>query len=1130
MTKLSLDVSRVRSGNVDDGAALSEVCNLQKDESRGAYSIFYQTMKLTKNSSKSALALLLGLSTLSGLAADVDVLATQTTFDAFYGVDVLSADTIWTKDNVYILTDRLYVKAGSNLTIEPGTKVYGTSDDAGTPGDFSDDTVGAIIVARGAKLIANGAPDAPIVFDALQSLEAERGMDLSYDPDLVAGPAPDQTTGGLWGGIIMLGSAYISSTDGSGINIGNNIIEGFLPATAEDNDSDGRDDILEYGFDATFPRNDEDSSGVVRYVSIRHGGYEVGDGNEINGLTLGGVGSDTIIEYVEVVSNQDDGLEFFGGTVNTKNIALIFNQDDSYDVDEGHTGTHQFWFAIQNPNSADNGGEWDGVTGSSKGSTDSSVIRSMPLIYNATFVGPGAASGVTGSDKGNNAFLIDDFFNGEVHNSIFHDFGEDLVEVTSDGEGGFNASNNTLGDFGGWDGAVNGSALTAPAGFLLANPFFTIAGVAQNGHTDIGTSPGFSTYTRSGSFYLTAIDPRPAAGSSPRVDAVSDAPEKVSYRGAFGEVNWLLGWTWMDEMGLVADTYVPAAGADVDVLASQTIFDATLGVKVLDGSKTWIKENVYILTDRLYVAAGTELRIEAGTKIYGTSDNDDTPGDFSDDTVGAIIVARGGRLIAAGTEANPIVMDALQALEAERGVDLSYDPDGVAGPAPDRTTSGLWGGVILLGDAYIAFTDGSGVNIGNNIIEGFLPATAEDNDADGRDDILEYGFDADFPRNDEDCSGIVQYLSIRHGGYEVGDGNEINGLTLGGVGSSTIIDHVEVVSNQDDGIEFFGGTVNTSYMAMIFNQDDSYDIDEGHTGVHQFWFAVQNPNSADNGGEWDGVTGSSKGSTDPSVTRSAPLIYNATFVGPGASSGVIGSDKGNSAFLADDHFNGEIYNSVFHDFSEDLVEVTSDGDGGFDVAENTLGAFGGFSVTNASVLNAPTAFIITNDFFTVGGVAQNGHTDVGTVPEFSTYTRDGSYYLQVLDPRPTASSALLVGNGASIEAGAPKVADYRGAFGPLDLWVANWTWYDENGYAALAPSVIEVTGIKVMSNGDVEISVVGSAEGMSVLSSNDATVGSFSPVPSGTAGSVLTVEASDVDVDANGSEFFKVIQSLLVQQ
>ena len=696
-------------------------------------------MKNTIRSTALTVSLMLGAGAFSASAADVDVIASQTAFDAFYGVRVLTGDTTWTKDNVYILTDRLYVKEDQTLTIEPGTKVYGTFDDDGTPGDFSDDRVGAVIVARGGKLIANGTPDEPIVFDALQTLEAERGVDLPYDPDSVAGPAPTVETGGLWGGIIMLGNAYIAFTDGGGVNIGNNIIEGFLPATAVDNDGDGRDDILEYGFDATFPRDDEDCSGVVRYVSIRHGGYEVGDGNEINGLTLGGVGRDTIIEYVEVVSNQDDGVEFFGGTVGTKNIALLFNQDDSFDVDEGHTGVHQFWFAIQNPNSADNGGEWDGVTGSSKSSQDASVMRSSPQIYNATFIGAGP--NLVGSDKGNNAFLIDDYFAANVQNSIFHDFGEGFIEVTSDGDGGFTASNNTIGAFGS-AGATNLSVLDASAGFLAANPFFSAADAPINGHTAVGTSPGFATYTRDSGGFLTAIDPRPVAGSSPRTDPVSDAPEKVDYRGAFGEQNWLLGWTWADSEGLVADTYVPAAGGDVDVIAEQTVFDAELGVPVMDGSRTWTKDNIYLLTDRLYVPAGTCLRIEPGTKIYGTTDDNGTSGDFSDDRVGAIIVARGGKLIAAGTPNDPIILDGIQTLEALRGADSALDPDTVVGPLPDRTTAGLWGGIIMLGNAYIAFTDGAGVNIGNNIIEGFLPATANDTDGDGRDEILEYGFDA----------------------------------------------------------------------------------------------------------------------------------------------------------------------------------------------------------------------------------------------------------------------------------------------------------------------------------------------------------------------------------------------------
>ena len=371
------------------------------------------------------------------------------------------------------------------------------------------------------------------------------------------------------------------------------------------------------------------------------------------------------------------------------------------------------------------------MTGGSKSSTDASVTRSAPQIYNATFVGAGP--GITGSDKGNNAFLLDDYFAANVQNSVFHDFAEAFVEVKSDGEGGFSASNNTIGAFGDYDGANNGSVLDAPVAFLGSNPFFSVTGTPINGHTNAGTDPGFSAYTRDGSGYLTSIDPRPATDSSPRTDDVSaGAPAAAAYRGAFGDTNWLLGWTWADAQGLVADAFVAeplVPATDVDVIASQTAFDAFYGVNVLTGSTTWTSDKIYILTDRVYVKEDQVLTIEPGTKVYGTFDDNGTAGNFSDDKVGAVIVARGGQLVADGTLEAPIVFDAIQSLEAVRGEDHPWDVDAVAGPAPTRETGGLWGGLIMLGSAYIAHTDSNGVNIGNNIIEGFLPATAVDNDS-----------------------------------------------------------------------------------------------------------------------------------------------------------------------------------------------------------------------------------------------------------------------------------------------------------------------------------------------------------------------------------------------------------------
>ena len=121
------------------------------------------------------------------------------------------------------------------------------------------------------------------------------------------------------------------------------------------------------------------------------------------------------------------------------------------------------------------------------------------------------------------------------------------------------------------------------------------------------------------------------------------------------------------------------------------------------------------------------------------------------------------------------------------------------------------------------------------------------------------------------------------------------------------IDHIEVFANADDGIEFFGGTVNTSHMVMAFNQDDSFDIDEGYNGTNQFWFAVQTPfaedgvsSGHDNGGEWDGTTGTRSWTASDNST---PVIYNATFIGSGTTA-LAGNDKGNNAIFIDDRFRG----------------------------------------------------------------------------------------------------------------------------------------------------------------------------------------------------------------------------------
>lgn len=230
----------------------------------------------------------------------------------------ITENTTWTSDKVYELGGRIAVEAGATLTIEPGTIIKGQ---AGLESNAT-----ALLIARGAKIMAEGTPDAPIIFTSVadeitpEQVAAGNFKSPNLEPDI----------NGLWGGVLILGNAPISASNESG-DITEVQIEGI--PTSDTNGLYGGDD-------------EADNSGVLKYVSIRHGGTNIGSGNEINGLSLGGVGSGTIIENVEIVANQDDGIEWFGGTVNVKNAVIWNVGDDGMDADQSWTGTMDNFMVI----------------------------------------------------------------------------------------------------------------------------------------------------------------------------------------------------------------------------------------------------------------------------------------------------------------------------------------------------------------------------------------------------------------------------------------------------------------------------------------------------------------------------------------------------------------------------------------------------------------------------------------------------------------------------------------------------------------------------------------------------------------------------------------------------------------
>ncbi|MEX0981249.1 MAG: hypothetical protein WD577_01395 [Bacteroidales bacterium] len=398
--------------------------------------------------------------------------------------------TTWSNDKEYLISGFVFVNDGQVLTIEPGTIIRAKAGHGSL--------ASALIIARGGKIVAEGTNIEPIIFTA-------EGDDLKGSVPLEAR--------GLWGGLIILGNAPINTKEGE------DMIEG-LPVSEPRSLYGGIDD--------------DDNSGILRYISIRHGGTNIGEGNEINGLTLGGVGRQTIVEYIEVISNEDDGIEIFGGTVNCKNLVVSFCGDDAFDIDQGYRGKCQFLLGI-NIESSDKALECSG------GLQPMQLLPgAFPSIYNATFVGDrrnsslalldynsyGAAhlinsilihtgKGIAVSNSGTgSSYSI--FRNGclTIQNNEYYDSGDTLLNIYCYNEAGdpFPQENSILRDsIHQWN-----------------NVYTNSLGISENSLNLLPNNTVFEHLAPyENSWY-----------------------EEVSYKGAFGSENWIEGWTLLHEQGL----------------------------------------------------------------------------------------------------------------------------------------------------------------------------------------------------------------------------------------------------------------------------------------------------------------------------------------------------------------------------------------------------------------------------------------------------------------------------------------------------------------------------------------------------------------------------------------------------
>lgn len=347
----------------------------------------------------------------------------------------ITGDVTWSADKTIILGGRITVESGATLTIEAGTVIKGEA------GQEANST--ALLIARGGTLNANGTASAPIIFtSAADNLTPEMVANGNFES-----PNLNASISGLWGGVIVLGNAPISAQNENDEDVSELQIEGI--PTSDTNGLYGGNDPA-------------DNSGVLNYISIRHGGTNIGSGNEINGLTLGGVGSGTTISNIEVVANADDGIEWFGGTVSATNVLVWNCTDDGLDTDQAWNGTCTNWIvALPQGGSAM---ELDGPEGTFTQGTNQFTDG---IIY-----------------AGNNIDHIIDWdgnTNTGVNNVYF--FGID-AEYNADGMG-----DDPVESFGGDGTGVNGSwEYTIPGGVDPANiftgvPVEALTEVAENANS-----------------------------------------------------------------------------------------------------------------------------------------------------------------------------------------------------------------------------------------------------------------------------------------------------------------------------------------------------------------------------------------------------------------------------------------------------------------------------------------------------------------------------------------------------------------------------------------------------------------------------------------------------------------------
>lgn len=387
----------------------------------------------------------------------------------------ITANVTLKSDINYVLDGWVYVKSPAVITVEAGTIIKGKVD-----------TKASLVIERGAKIMAEGTAAKPIIFTS-------------------AKPAGSRSAGD-WGGVVLCGNAKINVAGGEAE------IEGGLGT--------------KYG-----GTDDNDNSGTMKYVRIEFAGYAFMPDKEINGLTFGGVGKGTTIDYIQVSFANDDSFEWFGGTVNCKHLIAFSGLDDEFDTDYGFSGFVQYIVGLRDPMIADIS-KSNGFESDNDGTGSSNIPTTNPRFANVSLFGPLATPTTTINPLFQASMHIRRKSNLEVYNSVFAGWPMGLLMADSKGNAGTGAQ-------------VKGCILSGMTDNFGGNTsgeqtFFTDAARINRtivANTDLKVTSPFS---------LTAPNFLPLTGSPLLTGAATSLPaglDATDYIGAFKATDWTLGWT-----------------------------------------------------------------------------------------------------------------------------------------------------------------------------------------------------------------------------------------------------------------------------------------------------------------------------------------------------------------------------------------------------------------------------------------------------------------------------------------------------------------------------------------------------------------------------------------------------------